>query len=55
MTITASASKRMVASPRYSSMEDGLDELLFGPLGSTKIHDYIHRFYALNGGPVVVP
>lgn len=55
MTITASASKRMVASPRYSSMEDGLDELLFGPLGSTEIHDYIHRFYALNGGPVVVP
>lgn len=42
----------MVASPRLTPTEERLDEAIFGPIGA---HNYTALFYALNGGPVVMP
>lgn len=55
MTEIEQARIRLVASPRLSPTEEGLDELLFGSIESTGLWEYVHRFYALNGGPVVIP
>lgn len=46
------ARDKMVASPRLTPTEERLDEVIFGPIGA---HNYAALFYALNGGPVVVP
>lgn len=46
------AREEMVASPRLTPTEERLDEVIFGPIGA---HNYAALFYALNGGPVVVP
>ena len=42
----------MVASPRLTPTEERLDEAIFGPIGA---YDFVALFYALNGGPAVVP
>ena len=47
MTEIESASNIMVASPRFSPIEDGLDGLLFGPI---PVQEYVDRFLFLNGG-----
>lgn len=46
------ARDKIVASPRLTPTEERLDEVIFGPIGA---HDYAALFYALNGGPVVIP